>query len=184
MGRRAIAVRAAGISLIVVLGALAGLISAKSFQMTSGPATIGQGSFGQARPVGLWWLPIRIAAVTLPATLPSTISVSSSKPVNLTATTPQFLVGSGTASASGFAFVVNETIAAPASQELEIVVKVSVNGTTPISIKGYVETQSTPPLGTLSFTFYFSPGAASTAHLLIENLRFTSLSCISVGMCP
>lgn len=151
----------------------------------SSTSETGNGNYTGASALA-YWSESSVGLAGAPGTLPSTLSGSVSAPTVLAGSNASYGITTVAAGDTEQFFKFSETASAPTSTELEVVFTVNTGsgaGTTVVSTV-YVETQSTAPSSTLTFTLYYDLGSAASANIVLNSAQQTSQQCSAVGTCP
>ncbi|MCI4342004.1 MAG: hypothetical protein L3K11_06525 [Thermoplasmata archaeon] len=155
-----------------------------SITINSGTET-GNGNYTGATALN-YWSESSVGLAGAPGALPSALSQSVAAPTVLAGASASYGVNTQTAGDTEQFFKFAETSAAPVNTEVEVVFTVNTGAgagsTTTVTV--FVETQSSAPGSTLTFTLYYDLGSAASANLILNNAQQVSQQCSAVGTCP
>ena len=172
---------ATAFSLIAFVGgyALAGSLTVSSSGTES--------ANGNYEPTGAisWWSQSSVGLSTIPSSPPTAASTTVATPTSLASASQSYMINTGSAGDLGHYFKMSESSSACASTELEIVFTVSTGASPSITtVTIYVETQSSVPASTTTFTFYYDLGSPASGSIVLNSVQQISQVCASVGTCP
>ncbi len=185
MSRTGMERRAFYIFVVLLLVAFGiGYAVAASLTITNGAGENGSGVYHASSTSPAWWSEFSAGASTVPSGL-STLSATAGTPTVLAAASASYAINTPTAGDIGFLWKLQETTAATVNTELELIFQLNTGGGagTLTSVTSYVETQSSAPGSTLTFSVYFDLGAGSSGPI-VQNVLVIWQQCASVGNCP
>jgi hypothetical protein len=155
-----------------------GFVFAAGITFTTGGAENGLGS-SHTTTSPAWWSETSVGIGTQ-GVPPTTLSSAVGTPTVLAAASASYDINTGTAGDWVHFWKFQETTGAPTSTELELQFTV-VESSTTVQTTAYVETQTTAPGSTLTFTVYYDLGSATvTLNSVVE----VAQTCSAVGTCP
>lgn len=165
-----------------VLGIVGGFALGAATQVTQGPVENSQGAYVAQAGLTYWTWHATILD-TIPTPVPASASTTVAAPTVLPGAGTSYDINPSTAGAQAVRWQFSEGTTAPVSTEIELRFVAGLNGPSS-SIRIYLETQTLPPVGALTFYLYWDAGAFPPASLTVETMQITVLACTAVGTCP
>jgi hypothetical protein len=172
--------------IILVLSFALAVVVAVSFRVTSANQESGGGAY-VAEAAQTYWVWTGTEDRLVPSPAPATVSTTVSAPTVLPSAPTAWAINTPTVGHTAIRWIFQEKVTAPVNTEIENAFTIALTGAS-ITIKTYVETQSTAPGTALLFSFFYDPGGFAPnfnpPRFVIESVQVTASQCASIGSCP
>lgn len=160
-----------------------GYAVAAGLTIVNGTAENGSGVYHTATNSPPWWSESAVGFNLVPAGL-TTLSGSAAAPTRLAAASSSYAINGPTTSDVGHHWNFQETTAATVNTELELQFELATGGGGGYTLQTvFVETQTSAPGSTLTFTMWFDLGTGDSSPRA-DNVQVIWLVCSAVGTCP
>ncbi len=153
-----------------------------SLAVTNGGGENGSGVYHTGTNSPAWWSESAVGFNLVPSGL-STLSATVGAPTVLATSSSSYAINAPIVGDWGHYWKLQETSSATINTELELKFQVATGGGAYSTRTVYLETQSTAPASTLTFTTWFDLGSAS-AGPTANNVVVVWLVCSAIGTCP
>ncbi len=168
--------------LLVAFGG--GYALAAGLSITNGSGENGSGVYHTTTTTIAWWSEFSTDASTVPSGL-ATLSTTVGTPTVLAGASTSYAINTPTVGDIAHLWKLQETTGASLNTELELIFQLTTGGGggTLTTVTVFVETQSSSPGATLTFTMYYDLGAGSSGPI-VQSLAVIWQQCSGVGTCP
>ncbi len=131
-----------------------------------------------------WWTGFRVLSAAVPPVVPSSLNTTAAAPTHLPAANVSYLLNSASAGTAAIAIDYRESVTAPGGAEVELRFTLSLTGGPPVTVRGYIETGTSPPTFPVLVRFLFATGPLTLSGATIQSVTVSPLLCSAVGSCP